>query len=145
MRVSALLSPRRVIAVARRLSMTITSASRRWVAVASGAITTSAVAAALVLLAAPASAHTPSATPGCAGDHATLKVTLTQYNPDVKNHVKVMDGNTVLADQDFKTSYSHNFPDPAPAPQLSGTVGHHFVVDVTAGDDPTGSKGFTWH
>src|SRR5256885_1397596 len=125
--------------------MTITSAKRRWLAVASGAVTTSAVAAALVLLAAPASAHTPSATPGCTKDgHATLTVVLAAYNPEHANHVKVMDGDKVLADTDFKSTF--NFPqDVTDAPTLAGDVAHHFVVDVKAWDDPTGAKHFSWH
>jgi LPXTG-motif cell wall-anchored protein len=95
------------------------------------------VAAVLVSVALPASAHTPELSAKCADGKTVLKVELTRYNAQKANTVKITDGDTVLLDDEFSTDFKKSFNAP-------GDVKHEFVVDVKAWDDPEGKKGFTF-
>jgi LPXTG-motif cell wall-anchored protein len=120
--------------------MASTSTSRRWSSFAHRALGAGAVAAiALVGSAVPASAHVPDAKAICDPEtgRTTLTVDLTRYSSEHPNTVKITEGETVIAETDFGTTYQKSFAD------FSGAVDHTFVVDVKAWNDPQGTKGYS--
>ena len=118
--------------------MALNSTPRRRFGVALGVVLTG-VTAGLIGFAGVASAHTPQVNAECKGDTTTLTVDLTQYvrgDNGETNHVKVLDGATVLDDKDFQQQYQDSF-------DVSGAVDHTFTVSVKAWDDPDGSHKWT--
>jgi hypothetical protein len=97
------------------------------------------VAAALLLLyAGVADAHVPSAALTCQDGSPVLGINLTRYNAGYTNTVSAsVDGTVVLSTTVFGTSYSNSFDISNPL------IGHTAQVVVKAGDDPTGSQGWT--
>src|SRR5450432_2098479 len=95
-------------------------------------------AAGLLLTAGVASAHNPSASLTCADGGPVLTISIINYTPTVTNTIAAsIDGTSVLPVTDFGGSFSTQITGSDP------TVGHTAKVNVTAGDDPTGSKGWT--
>jgi hypothetical protein len=67
-----------------------------------------------------------------------LSVDMTDFSTGVVNSIMVtIDGTVVLPTTTFTTNYSNTFPGGNP------TAAHVAVVTVLAGDDPTGSLGFS--
>ena len=67
-----------------------------------------------------------------------LSVDMTEFSAGVTNSIMVtIDGTVVLPTTTFSTDYSNTFPGGDP------TAAHTAVVTVLAGDDPTGSLGFS--
>jgi hypothetical protein len=94
---------------------------------------------AMLALALPASAHVHSDTAGCYNNSAVFKVDLENYNGGKTNTVTITDqGTTIVNAETFKTSYVKTFTD------ADATVAHTFTISVVAGDDKTGSQGFTF-
>ncbi len=81
-----------------------------------------------LVLATPASAHTPVASAECVKDKAVLKVKLTQYAGGDKNTVVIKDGDKVLADEKFGQNWGEK------KFEADGTVAHTFTIKVTASD-----------
>jgi LPXTG-motif cell wall-anchored protein len=115
--------------------MALNSTPRRRFGVALGVVLTGA-AAGLIGFTGVAGAHTPVWSAECEGDTTTVKVDLTQYRSEHNNHVKVTDGETVLVDKSFKSSYQETF-------ETSGAVDHVFKLQVTAWDDEKFNKNDT--
>ena len=91
-----------------------------------------------VATAAPAAAHVPQASLFCDNNGPKLTINLTQYNSNVTNTVAAwIDGSSVLGATTFSTSYSNSFSAGSPF------TDHTAKVEVKAGDDPTGSHGWT--
>jgi LPXTG-motif cell wall-anchored protein len=84
-----------------------------------------------------AAAHTNKSKAECVDDTTTLTVDLTAYNKKETNTVKITDGETVLHEGEFDENYQEQF-------EVPGDVEHVFTIDVKAGDDPTGKKGWTF-
>lgn len=97
-----------------------------------------AAAAALVGMAGTAGAHTPHVKAGCTDEGTFLKVELKSYNAQKDNTVKITDGDTVVADTTFKSSYDLAKDD------FDNTVQHVFTVEVKAWDDPDGKRGWSF-
>jgi len=95
-------------------------------------------AAGLLLTAGVASAHDPAASLTCVDSSPVLTITIANYSPGVTNTVAAkVDGKSVLDATTFASSYSTQIA------AGDATVGHTATVNVTAGDDPTGSNGWT--
>ncbi|GGS26365.1 MULTISPECIES: LPXTG cell wall anchor domain-containing protein [Actinokineospora] len=84
-----------------------------------------------------AAAHTPYITAECTADGTVLSVRLEAYSGGVTNTVKVTDGDTVLADEEFGTRFEDKWT-------VSAEVDHTFTIAVTAGDDASGKRGWTF-
>jgi uncharacterized repeat protein (TIGR01451 family) len=80
-----------------------------------------------------ASAHTPSVQADC----DQLAVSLTGYNAGGTNRVVVTINGDVVDDSTFGTGYSDTFDAP------DKYASFHYVVAVTAHDDPNGTEGWT--
>ena len=80
-----------------------------------------------LVLATPASAHTPVSSAECVKDKAVLRVKLTQYAGGNKNTVLIKDGDKVLAEESFGQSWEKKF-------EGDGTVAHTFTIKVKASD-----------
>lgn len=78
--------------------------------------------------------HTPRASLTCEGG---LTVVLLKYNGNGTNHVRITMDGEVIVDKDFSEQYGITAQD------LDPFVEHIAYVEVTAWDDPTGSKGYT--
>ncbi|HWO59055.1 MAG TPA: LPXTG cell wall anchor domain-containing protein [Umezawaea sp.] len=92
-----------------------------------GAITVAATSGlALVALALPASAHTPSSKAECVKDKAVVSVKLTQYARN-GNTIVVKDGSTELVNTSFGESYEKSWT-------TAGDVAHTFTITVKASD-----------
>lgn len=97
----------------------------------------------MVLVAGPASAHTPSVVPWCNTDASKVSVNLKNYNgahasdpSKTQNTVSVtIDGILEVDNVAFGSTYQQDF-------LLDPTVTHTYTVSYTAWDDPTGAK--TW-
>jgi len=96
-------------------------------------------AAGLLLTAGVVSAHELAASLTCGENNSPgLNIALGDFSADVTNTVAAsIDGVSVLPVTTFTTSYTSQIP------AGDATVGHTAVVNVTAGDDPTGSNGWT--
>ncbi len=67
-----------------------------------------------------------------------LSVDMSDFSTGVVNSIMItIDGTVILPTTDFTTNYSNTFPGGDP------TAAHVAVVTVLAGDDPTGSLGFS--
>jgi LPXTG-motif cell wall-anchored protein len=98
---------------------------------------TATAAAALLALAAPASAHIPNWNAKCENGETTVSVDLSAYDSRATNAVTVKDGDDViLENKDFGGSYKDS-------KKVSGAVDHTFTLIIKAGDDPDGSKHFS--
>jgi hypothetical protein len=83
-------------------------------------------------------AHNPNASLSCNNGQPKLVISLTAYNSSYTNTVGAsIDGSTVLATTTFGSSFSTTISAGSPY------VGHTAIVVIVAGDDPTGSKGWT--
>jgi LPXTG-motif cell wall-anchored protein len=92
-----------------------------------GAITVTATAGlALIALAIPASAHTPTSKAECVADKAVVSVKLAYYAQN-GNKIVVKDGGTELVNTSFGSSYEHSWT-------LPGDVAHTFTIAVKASD-----------
>lgn len=116
--------------------MALNSTPRRRLGVALGVVLTG-VTAGLIGFAGVASAHTPHVSAKCEENATVLKVKLDAYNARVTNTVKVTDGDTTLDEGDFKSSYDEKF-------EVPNNVDHSFTVEVVAGDDTSGKKGWSF-
>jgi hypothetical protein len=97
-----------------------------------------AIAGLLLMTAGIASAHNPNASLSCNDGNPVLNISLTNYQASFTNTVSAtIDGTSVLATTTFGTTYSHSFSAGSPF------VAHTAQVIVLAGDDPTGSKGYS--
>jgi cell division septation protein DedD len=102
---------------------------------------------AAVLLAAPAEAHTPSITTGCADGQTTLTIDLAAYNGSHANTVSATvqpagaAKATSLVDTTFQDSYHATFHDSKTIPS---DVADTFVVTVKAWDDANGKNGWSF-
>ncbi|MGW6934441.1 LPXTG cell wall anchor domain-containing protein [Lentzea sp. NPDC054927] len=84
---------------------------------------------ATLVMATPASAHTADGWAKCDGKDAVLHVDLTQFAPEKKNTVVIMDGDKVLVPTEkFGSQWSVD------KKGLNGKVAHTFTVDVKAYD-----------
>ncbi|MGN6334074.1 MAG: LPXTG cell wall anchor domain-containing protein [Motilibacteraceae bacterium] len=98
----------------------------------------------MVLVAGPASAHTPSVVPRCNVDAAKVSVNLHDYNTvnvsdpsKPQNTVSVIIDGVVQVDKlAFGASYKRDF-------LLDPTVTHSYTVSYVAVDDPSGARGWT--
>ncbi|QFZ22172.1 LPXTG cell wall anchor domain-containing protein [Saccharothrix syringae] len=101
--------------------------------------TLAATAAASVLFAAPASAHTPHLEPSCKDGQATLDVNLKDYQvkEGKTNHVVVKVNGETRTDRDFDRNFSQKYSAPADKDKVT------FVVDIKAWDDVNGEKRYT--
>ncbi len=95
------------------------------------------VAAACLLAAVPASAHTPSLKAGCVDGNAVLTVGLTRYDGRRSNSVSVEDNGRSVEDRRFRESFRSTYSGP-------GTAGHVFAVTVRAWDDPRWERGWSF-
>jgi hypothetical protein len=123
--------------------MASTPTSRRWAGLARRTLGAGAAvavtAAATLVLATPASAHTPKVEAFCEEGTTTLKVNLTNYNTTHGNFLTVVADDEVIIDgDDFGASFQQKWDD------FDGTVDHVFVVEVDAWDDQDGSKGWSF-
>ncbi len=85
-----------------------------------------------------ASAHVPSASLSCNDGSPVLTIDLTLYEPAFTNTVSAsIDDASVLDTTTFLTTYSATIEAGSPY------VGHTAEVVVKAGDDPTGSEGWS--
>ena len=116
--------------------MAINSTPRRRYGVALGVVLTT-VTAGMIGFAGTAAAHTNKSKAECVDDITTLTVDLTAYNKRETNTVKITDGDTVLHEGEFDVNYQEQF-------EVPGDVEHVFTIDVKAGDDPKGKKGWTF-
>ena len=116
--------------------MAINSTPRRRYGVALGVVLTT-VSAGLIGFAGTAAAHTNRSSAECVDDTTTLTVDLTAYNKRETNTVKITDGDTVLHEGEFDENYQEKF-------EVPGDVEHVFTIDVKAGDDPEGKKGWSF-
>ncbi|GAB1509627.1 hypothetical protein JCM33774_16680 [Actinophytocola sp. KF-1] len=116
--------------------MALNSTPRRRYGVALGVVLTT-VSAGMIGFAGIAGAHTNRSHAECEGDTTTLTVDLTAYNQRETNTVKITDGETVLHEGEFDSNYQEQF-------EVPGDVEHVFTIDVKAGDDPEGKKGWTF-
>jgi LPXTG-motif cell wall-anchored protein len=92
-----------------------------------GAITVTATAGlALIALAIPASAHTPTSKAECVADKAVVSVKLASYARN-GNTIVVKDGGTELVNASFGSSYEKSWT-------LPGDVAHTFTIAVKASD-----------
>lgn len=96
-----------------------------------------AVAAAGLLAAVPASAHTPALKSGCVDGNAVLTVGLTRYDGRRSNSVTVADNGRAVEDRPFRESFHKSYSEP-------GTVEHVFTVTVRAWDDPRWARGWSF-
>ncbi|MGH2512071.1 MAG: hypothetical protein ACRDGQ_05240 [Candidatus Limnocylindrales bacterium] len=97
-----------------------------------------AVAGLLLMTAGIATAHNPNASLSCNDGTPTLTIDLTEYEAGYTNTVSAsIDGTSVLAATTFATDYSNSFDAGSPY------VSHTAQVVVAAGDDPTGSEGWS--
>jgi LPXTG-motif cell wall-anchored protein len=116
--------------------LVLNSTPRRRFGVALGVLLTG-VTAGLIGFTGVASAHTPKLSAECKGETTTLNVNLKDYNGQHANTIKVTDGNTTLAEGEFKASYSKKF-------EVAGNVDHKFLVSVKAWDDKSGRNGWSF-
>ncbi len=92
----------------------------------------------LLVTAGVASAHNPNASLSCNNGSPVLNINLTQYQSAYTNTVSAsIDGTSVLATTTFGSSFSTSIAAGSPY------VAHTAQVIVKAGDDPTGSKGWS--
>jgi hypothetical protein len=108
---------------------------------------------AAVVLAIPASAHTPVVTPACSDGQMTLSISLTNYSQGSHgktNTVSATDtpaGGSAIqlvpANTSFGTTFKADFDGSSNPATGSASVVNNFSVKVSAWDDPTGSKGFS--
>ena len=92
----------------------------------------------LLVTAGIASAHNPNASLSCNNGSPVLNINLTQYQSAYTNTVSAsIDGTSVLATTTFGSSFSTSIAAGSPY------VAHTAQVIVKAGDDPTGSKGWS--
>jgi hypothetical protein len=97
-----------------------------------------AIAGLLVATAGIATAHNPNASLSCNNGSPVLNISLTLYQASFTNTVAAtVDGATVLPTTTFGASYSGSFSAGSPY------IAHTAQVVIKAGDDPTGSKGFS--
>lgn len=101
-----------------------------------GTVTLLAAAALTTVLTGTASAHTPHLNAQCTDEGTKLTVRLESYHADKTNSVKVTDGDEVLVDTEFDTRFERNWT-------VSAEKAHTFVIEIKAGDDPTGEKKWT--
>lgn len=95
------------------------------------------VAAAGLLAAVPASAHTPSLRAGCVDGDAVLTVGLSRYDGRRSNSVSVRDNGRSVGERRFGESFRQSYREP-------GTVAHAFTVTVSAWDDPRWERGWSF-
>ncbi len=92
----------------------------------------------LLVTAGVVSAHNPNASLSCNNGSPVLNINLTQYQSAYTNTVSAsIDGTSVLATTTFGSSFSTSIAAGSPY------VAHTAQVIVKAGDDPTGSKGWS--
>ena len=102
---------------------------------------------AVVLLAAPANAHTPTVTAGCADGQTTLTIDLKDYNGSHPNTVSATVEQagaaqaTSLVDTTFQDAYHATLHD---ATTIPSDVAETFVVTVKAWDDVDGKNGWSF-
>lgn len=84
-----------------------------------------------------AAAHTPHISAKCTAEGTVLSVRLEAYNRNVTNTVKVTDGETVLAEEEFGVRYEDKWT-------VSAEVAHTFTITVEAGDDASGKRGWSF-
>jgi len=111
--------------------MAVTTLARR--VLATGAIAGTA----LLALTIPASAHTPKVSAKCDDGKTTLHVNLQSYDGKKDNTVKATDGDKVLVDTTFESSFDQHW-------DVSADQPHTFTVTVHAWDDQDGSHGFSF-
>ena len=92
----------------------------------------------LLVTAGIASAHNPNASLSCNDGNPVLNISLTNYQAAYHNTVSAtVDGTSVLPTTTFGASFAQSFSAGSPY------IAHTAQVIVLAGDDPTGSKGFS--
>lgn len=116
--------------------MALNSTPRRRFGVALGVVLTG-ITAGLVGFAGTAGAHTPHIKASCTDGVTTLSVNLTAYNAKEANTVRVTNGDTVLDDAEFGTDYKNEW-------EVAGDVDQTFTVEVSAWDDKSGDKGWSF-
>ena len=104
-------------------------------------VVTGTAALATLVMATPASAHTADGYAKCDGKDAILHVNLTQFAPEKRNTVVIMDGNNVLVPTEkFGSTWTVD------KKGLDGKVEHTFTVDVKAYDtDKSKNRNFDKH
>lgn len=117
--------------------MALNSSPRRRYGVGLGVVLAT-VSAGMIGFVGSAAAHTNKSSAECVDPTTTLTVDLTAYSSKHTNTVKITDGDKVLhEDNDFGDKYAEKF-------EVPGDVKHVFTIEVKAGDDVNGDRGFSF-